>query len=77
MESVFDDLDGALGGASLTQRRASFLDSMKKGDLVYLPRYKQRCSVHKVRRDAQEVVVKLGQMKLTVGFDEVTLYDSL
>ena len=50
---------------------------MKKGDLVYLPRYKQRCPVHKVKRDSQEVVVKLGQMKLTVGFDEVTLYESL
>ncbi|MFT7484618.1 MAG: DNA mismatch repair protein MutS2 [Candidatus Paceibacteria bacterium] len=77
MEVVLDDLDNALGGASLTQRRSSFLDSMKKGDLVYLPRYKQRCSVHKVRKDIQEVVVKLGQMKLTVSFDEVTLYDSL
>lgn len=77
MEAVFDDLAGALGGASLTQRRQAFLDSMKKGDLVYLPRYKQRCAVHKVKRDSQEVVVKLGQMKLTVGFDEVTLYESL
>ena len=67
----------AVGGASLTQRRQAFLDSMKKGDLVYLPRYKQRCPVHKVKRDSQEVVVKLGQMKLTVGFDEVTLYESL
>jgi DNA mismatch repair protein MutS2 len=77
MQDVFDDLDGALGGASLTQRRQAFLDSMKKGDLVYLPRYKQRCSVHKVNRGSHEVVVKLGQMNLTVGFDEVTLYESL
>ena len=77
MQRVFDDLDGALGGASLTRRRAEFLASMKKGDLVYLPRYKQRCSVHRVKRDSQEVVVKLGQLKVTVGFDEVTLYESL
>ncbi|MFT7669423.1 MAG: DNA mismatch repair protein MutS2 [Planctomycetota bacterium] len=77
MEKVFEDLDQALGGASLTQRRGAFLKTMKKGDLVYLPRYKQRCPVHKVRRDEQQVVVKLGQMKLTVAFDEVTLYESL
>lgn len=77
MTRVFDDLDGALGGASLTERRSAFLKSMKKGDLVYLPRYKQRCPVHKVRREEQEVVVKLGSMKLTVGFDEVTLYEAL
>ncbi len=77
MELVLNDLDDSLGGASLTQRRTEFLHSMKKGDLVYLPRYKQRCPVHKVRREAKEVVVKLGSMKLTVAFDEVTLYEAL
>jgi DNA mismatch repair protein MutS2 len=77
MERVLDDLDNSLGGASLTQRRADFLKSMKKGDLVYLPRYKQRCPVHRVRKDDKTVVVKLGSMKLTVGFDEVTLYEAL
>ncbi len=77
MKNVLSEMDSALGGASLTQRRAAFLAAMKKGDLVYLPRYKQRCSVHKVRRDEEEVVVKLGQMKLSVSFDEVTLYESL
>jgi dsDNA-specific endonuclease/ATPase MutS2 len=77
MASVFDDLDAALSGASLTQRRAAFLAAMKKGDLVYLPRYRQRCSVHKVKRDTQQVVVKLGRVNLTVSFDEVTLYESL
>jgi DNA mismatch repair protein MutS2 len=77
MEAVLGDMDKALGGASLTERRQEFLESMRKGDLVYLPRYKQRCSVHKVKRAEQEVVVKLGQMKLTVSFEEVTLYESL
>ncbi len=77
LERVFDDLEQALCGASLTERRGAFLDSMKKGDLVYLPRYKQRVPVHKVNRDNRQVVVKLGQMNLTVSFDEVTLYESL
>jgi len=77
MTRVLDDLEQGLSGATLTERRSAFLEGMKKGDLVYLPRYKQRCSVHKVLRDSQEVVVKLGRMKLTVGFDEVTLYESL
>ena len=65
------------GGASLTERRQVFLDGMKKGDLVYLPRYRRRVPVHKVNRGKGEVVVKLGAMKLTVSFDEVTLYESL
>ena len=77
MEAVLDELGASLGGATLTERRQAFLLTMKKGDLVYLPRYRQRVPVHKVRRDQQEVVVKLGSMKLTVAFDEVTLYESL
>ncbi len=77
MEAVLDELGASLGGATLTERRQAFLLTMKKGDLVYLPRYRQRVPVHKVRRDKQEVVVKLGSMKLTVSFDEVTLYESL
>jgi len=77
MERELDALAGALGGASLTERRSGFLAQLKKGDLVYLPRYRQRCSVHKVRREQEEVVVKLGRVKLTVGFDDVTEYESL
>jgi DNA mismatch repair protein MutS2 len=77
MSRVLHDLDDSLGGASLTERRAAFLRSMKKGDLVYLPRYKQRCPVHRVHRDEKQVVVKLGSMKLTVSFDDVTLYEAL
>jgi DNA mismatch repair protein MutS2 len=77
MESVLVELGRSLGGATLTERRQAFIETMKKGDLVYLPRYRQRCLVHKVKRERQEVVVKLGAMKLTVAFDEVTLYESL
>lgn len=77
MEGALDALAGALGGATLTERRKQFLETMKKGDLVYLPRYRQRVPVHKVSREKQQVVVKLGSMKLTVSFDEVTLYESL
>ena len=72
MEAVIEALDQALSGASLTRRREEFLTGLRKGDLVYLPRYRQRCSVHKVRRDRREVVVKLGSMKLTVDFDEIS-----
>jgi DNA mismatch repair protein MutS2 len=77
MQKVLDDLDAGLSGAGLTERRSQFLASMKKGDLVYLPRYRQRCQIHRVHRDKSTVVVKLGSMKLSVDFDDVTLYESL
>lgn len=77
MEAVLGAIGEALGGASLTERRGAFLARLKKGDLVYLPRYRRRCPVHRVLREAGEVVVKLGGVKLTVDLDEVTEYESL
>jgi len=67
----------ALESASLTERREAFLDGLKKGQLVYLPKYRRRLAVHKVDHARRKVVVKLGSVKLDVGFDEVTEYESL
>ena len=64
-------------GAALTDRREAFLDSLHKGSLVYLPRYRQRVLVHKVDRSKREVSCKLGSMKIRVAFEEVTPYESL
>ena len=49
----------------------------RSGDLVHLPRYRQRCQVKRVDREKREVTVLLGGMKLKVPFDEVTWYESL
>jgi DNA mismatch repair protein MutS2 len=67
----------ALTRASLTERRQTFLEHLDKGQLVYIPRYRQRCPVRKVDRAKRTVVVRLGGMDLTVPFDEVTWYESL
>ena len=82
--TVRAELENALGaigaevqGASLTDRRKAFLEALKKGDLVHLPRYRQRCVVKRVDREKREVTVMLGGMKLKVPFDEVTWYESL
>ena len=79
-----DELAGALDAigsevqsASLTDRRKQFLAKLKKGDLVHLPRYRQRCPVKRVDRDRREITVQLGGMKLKVPFDEVTWYETL
>jgi DNA mismatch repair protein MutS2 len=77
MKDVLDALEAELSGASLSERRQGFLDSMRKGSLVYLPRYRQRMLVHKVDRAKREVTCKLGSMKVSVSFDEVTPYEQL
>ena len=77
MSAHLDAMETQLCGASLTDRRKAFLDELSKGELVYLPRYRQRVVVHKVDREKREVTVKLGGMKMKVGFDEVTWYETL
>jgi len=77
MRETLKALGAELTGASLTDRREAFLDSLHKGSLVYLPRYRQRVLVHKVDRSKREVSCKLGSMKIRVAFEEVTPYESL
>ena len=77
LETALTELAAALGGATLTQRRQVFLQGLRKGMLVYLPRYKQRVQVHRVDPERRELSVKLGSMKLHVSFEEVTPYESL
>lgn len=77
MQERLDALAADLSGASLTERRRSFLGELAKGNLVYLPRYRQRVLVKKVDHQRREVTVKLGSMNMKVPFDEVTWYESL
>ena len=77
LQAVFDRIEAHLVGATLTDKRKEFVESLRKGDSVYLPRYGRRCQVHKVDREGGEAVVKLGSMKLRVGLDEITWLESL
>ncbi len=77
MKAALEAVDGDLSGAALSERRKAFLATLKKGELVFIPRYKQRCVIAKVDRSKSELSVRLGGMTLSVPFDEVTWYESL
>jgi hypothetical protein len=77
LRDALERAEEALTRASLTERRRAFLDALDKGQMVYIPRYRQRCQVRKVDRAQRKVTVKLGGMDLAVTFDEVTWYESL
>jgi DNA mismatch repair protein MutS2 len=75
MAEALAELEAELSGSALSSRRAGFLDSLKKGSFVYVPRYKQRLAVQKVDRAAREVTVLLGSMRMRVSFDEVSAWE--
>jgi len=77
LREALDRTEEALTCASLTERRTAFLEGLDKGQMVYIPRYRQRCQVRKVDRAQRKLTVKLGGMELAVTFDEVTWYESL
>jgi DNA mismatch repair protein MutS2 len=69
--------EGELSRASLTERRRAFLDALDKGQLVFVPRYRQRCVVKKIDRARREVTLQLGKLAVSVPFDEITWYETL
>jgi DNA mismatch repair protein MutS2 len=77
LRALLAEIERELAGASLTERRQAFLRQLAKGRYVFVPRYKKRCLVTKVDRTRGEVTVRLGNMSLSVPFDEVTWYESL
>ncbi len=77
LAEVVDGLEEALGDALLTDRRRAFVGGLKKGDFVWLPRFKKRCQVTRLFKEKGELNVRLGKREITVSFDDVTFYESL
>jgi DNA mismatch repair protein MutS2 len=77
LRELLTQADQQLGRASLTERRRAFLDALEKGQLVFVPRYRQRCIVQRIDRAKREVSVRLGKLTVTVPFDEITWYEAL
>ena len=72
MRAILEEVESELSGASLTERRTLFLDSLEKNRYVYVPRLKKRVVIAKVDRAKREISVRLGHMLAQVSFDEVT-----
>ena len=75
LREALDQAEAELSGAALSERRKAFLGGLAKGQLVYVPRYRQRCVVQRVDRTRQLLRVLAGKLTVEVPFDEVTWYD--
>jgi DNA mismatch repair protein MutS2 len=76
-EALAAELEAALSAGGLTDRRQAFLDGLKKGALVYLPRYRKRCPVLRLDRPRGRIVVRLGQRELDLSLDEVSAFEAV
>jgi DNA mismatch repair protein MutS2 len=65
-------VDGLLRPAALHRRRMAFCHRLKKGDQVFLPRWRRLCTVHKVDKVRESVSVDYGNVKMDVPFEDVS-----
>lgn len=65
-------VDGLLKQAALHRRRMAFCHGLKKGDQVFLPRWRRLCTVHKVDRVREQIAVDYGNVKMDVPFEDVS-----
>jgi hypothetical protein len=72
LAQAFESATEALAGATLTERRRAFLAGLKKGQLVWVPRLKQRCVVARIDRAKGQVSVRLGRMRVELALDDIT-----
>jgi DNA mismatch repair protein MutS2 len=55
----------------LAQKRQDFIDSLRRGDVVHIPRFRQKCRVLKVRKKDRKIEVEYRNMAVDVPFEEV------
>jgi DNA mismatch repair protein MutS2 len=77
LEQALAELERVLSGAAQSEQRRSFLAALKKGDLVWVPRFARRLYVLRVDAKRAELLLRLGQQEVRVAYDEVTAYEGL
>ncbi len=68
LERILCDM---LNRTPLGIKRRRYVESLKKGDLVYIPRYRERCRVIKLHKKEDLVEVAYKNLAVKVLFDEV------
>jgi len=63
---------GEMAATPLREKRREFARHLRRDDIVYLPRYRNRGTVRRVDRTRESVEVRVGSLDVTVGFDEVS-----
>jgi DNA mismatch repair protein MutS2 len=77
LRARLDEAEAELSGAALSERRKAFLAGLAKGQLVYVPRFRQRCVIQRLDRARERLKVGVGKLAVELSFDEVTWYDAL
>lgn len=75
LEAILRFLAELPAASRLLERRAAYLASRKKGDTVFLPKYRESVVVRRVDKERQRITVLYRGLPLEAGFEEVQLPD--
>lgn len=64
--------DGLLKQTAMHRRRMTFCHRLKKGEMVFLPRWGRLCAVRKVDKVREIVTVDYGKARMEVPFEDVS-----
>ncbi len=65
-------IEGLLSRTTLGRRREKFLEGVKKGHLVFVPKFNRKCKVLKIDRKRRVIVAEVGAMRMDLPFDEIS-----
>ncbi len=71
VEGLENTLRSMLDRTPLSDKRRAFIDTLKKGDLVYIPRFREKCRVVKLKKKDAKLEVEYRNMVVDIAFDEV------
>lgn len=65
-------VEGLLQRSSLGRRREKYIEDVKKGHIVYVPRFRRRCEVKKIDRKRRTIAVDVGGIRMDLPFDDIS-----
>jgi DNA mismatch repair protein MutS2 len=72
LKAFFTSLDEELANCELGERWLAFVTGLKKGDVVYVPRFRDRLHVLKVSRAKQTAKLRHGNLEVDLAWRDLT-----
>jgi DNA mismatch repair protein MutS2 len=64
-------MTGLTGRGSLAEKRQAFIETLKRGDMVFIPRFREKCRVSRIRKKDRKLQVEYRNMLVDIPFDDV------
>ena len=72
VQSYLDALEAELRQCELAERWERFMQGLKKGDVVYVPRFRDRLQVLKIHKGRQTAKLRHGNLEVELGWRDLT-----